>query len=239
VAWDGLDDTGHVVGDGIYSVRLGPRDLAGNIGLGRTTEAAVYSVLSHVVSSKTVFFPQDLDRYARTTRFSFALSAPATVSAVVRDATGAVVRTLLDAVPLGTGSQAVDWDGRLDSGGMAPRGTYSAVISATDGVLATTVGVAVVADPFRVTVNDTTPGRGQTITLYATSPELLKALPRVKVSQSGTSSFSVTMQRLSTYRYKVTIRLTPTGTSGTVRFSLSGTDASGGINRASRTFALH
>lgn len=239
VVWDGLDDTGHVVSNGVYTVRLAPRDLAANVGLGRNTPAGVYKTLSRVASSKTVFFPQDLDRYAKTTRFSFGLSAAATVSATIRNASGVVVRTMFAATPMAAGSHAFDWDGRLDGGGMAPRGTYSAAISATDGQLSTTGRAAVVADGFRITVNDSTPGRGQTITLYATSPELLKVLPRVRVTQSGTSGFSVTMKKMSTYTYKVTIKLKSSGTSGTVRFSISGTDASKGVNRASRTFALH
>jgi flagellar hook assembly protein FlgD len=239
VVWDGLDDAGHVVKDGVHAVRLAPRDLAGNVGLGRNTAAAVYKALSHVVSSKTVFFPQDLDKYARTTRFSFDLSAPATVSGVIRNAAGDVVRTMFDAVPMAAGTRVFDWDGRLTGGTMAPRGTYTASISATDGELSTTGRTAVVADGFRITVNDSTPGRGQTITLYATSPERLTALPRVRVTQSGTTGFSVTMKKMSIYTYKVTIRLRSSGTAGTVRFSLSGIDPSKGMNRASRTFAVH
>ena len=122
---------------------------------------------------------------------------------------------------------------------MAPRGTYTAAISATDGVLSATGLALVVADGFRIAVNDTTPGRGQAIVLYATSPELLKTLPRVKVSQSGTSAFSLTMTRTGSYSYRVTIKLKKTGRAGTVRFSLSGTDGSGKVNRATRAFALH
>ena len=153
---------------------LSPRDYAGNVGVGRDSSVAVYKTLSHVASAKTVFFPQDLDKYARTARFSFDLSVSATISAVIRNEAGAVVRTVLDAVPTAAGSHLFDWDGRLTDGSMAPRGTYTAAISATNGVLSATGLAAVVADGFRVTVNDTTPGRGQTIVLYATSAEVLE-----------------------------------------------------------------
>jgi hypothetical protein len=37
----------------------------------------------------------------------------------------------------------------------------------------------------------------------------------------------------------VTVKLKSTGSAGTVRFSLGGTDAGGKINRASRTSVLH
>ncbi|MGZ8501334.1 MAG: FlgD immunoglobulin-like domain containing protein, partial [Candidatus Limnocylindrales bacterium] len=239
VTWDGLDDAGHVVRNGVYTVSLAPRDHAGNVGAARDSTIAVYKSLSHVASLKTVFFPQDLDKYARTARFSFDLSASATVSGVIRNEAGGLVRTMFDAVPMAAGSHLFDWDGRRTDGSMAPRGTYTAAISATDGVLSATGLALVVADGFRITVNDTTPGRGQTIVLYATSPELLKTLPRVKVSQSGTSAFSLTMTKTGSYGYRVTIKLKKTGRAGTVRFSLSGTDGSGRVNRATRSFVLH
>lgn len=41
------------------------------------------------------------------------------------------------------------------------------------------------------------------------------------------------------YGYRVTIKLKKTGRAGTVRFSLSGTDGSGRVNRATRSFVLH
>jgi flagellar hook assembly protein FlgD len=239
VVWDGTDDSGNVVGDGLYTVRLTPRDLAANVGTGRTTAAAVYTTLSRVASATSVFFPQDLDRYARTARFSFDLSATAIVSAEIRTGAGDVVRTLLAAVPIAAGSYVVAWDGRRDDGSMAPRGTYTAAISATDGQLSTTGLASIVADGFRITVNDSTPGRGQTITVYATTPERLGGLPRVKVTQSGSASFSVTMRKMSSSTYKVSIRLRSSGTAGTVRFSISGRDAGLRINRASRTYVLH
>ncbi len=239
VSWDGLDDAGHVVGNGVYTISLAPRDFAGNVGAGRETTVAVYKTLSHVAVAKTVFFPQDLDKYARMARFSYALSGSATVTAVIRNSAGSVVRTVLDAVPTAAGSRSFDWDGRLADGTMAPRGTYTGAISATDGELSATGLAVVVADGFRISLNDATPGRGQSITLYATSPELLKTLPRVKVSQTGASSFSVTMKKIGTYSYRVTIKLKSGGGAGTVRFSLSAKDAAAKVNRAAKVFSLH
>jgi flagellar hook assembly protein FlgD len=239
VSWDGMDDAGHVARNGIYAVALAPRDYAGNIGAGRDSAVGVYKTLSHVVSAKTVFFPQDLDKYARTARFSFDLSVSAKVTGEIRNAAGETILTFLDGVSLGAGTHVFDWDGRLAGGAMAPRGSYTAVIGATDGELSTSGRASVLADAFRITLNDSTPGRGQTVTLYATSPELLKSSPRVKVSQSGTTSFSLTMTKMSSTTYKLTIKLKSAGTAGTVRFSLSGTDGGGKVNRASRVFVLH
>ena len=225
--------------NGIYTVTLAPRDYAGNVGAGRDTAVGVYKTLSHVTSASTVFFPQDLDKYARTMRFSYDLSVSAVVTGVIRNETGDVVRTFLDGVSTGAGTHVFDWDGRSDDGTMAPRGTYVAAIGATDGELATTGTASVVADGFRITLNDSTPARGQTVTLYVTTPELLKAAPRVKVSQSGTTAFSLAMTKMSSTTYKLKVKLKTPGTAGTVRFSLSGTDGAGKVNRAARVFALH
>ena len=157
VVWDGTGDTGGVVPDGVYTVRLTPRDLAGNLGIGRDTQVAVYKALARVASAKTVFFPQDLDKYARTIQFSYVLSAPATVGAEIRDASGTVVRSLFAATAQTVGAHAVVWDGRRTDGTMAPRGTYTAAITASDGVLAVTTAASVVADGFRITTSDSTP----------------------------------------------------------------------------------
>ena len=135
---------------------LSPRDYAGNAGPARNSTVAVYKTLSHVASARTVFYPQDLDEYARHLRFSYALSVSATLSGVIRNEAGDVVRTMFDSVPMSAGSHLFDWDGRRTDGTMAPRGTYTAAISATDGVLAATGLAAVVADGFRVTVSDST-----------------------------------------------------------------------------------
>lgn len=237
-SWDGTDDDGAFVPNGPYTVRLAPRDRAGNVGEGRDQAVAVYRSLSWVASSKVVFFPQDLDGYGKTTRFSFTLSADATVTLVVKNAADEIVATKYDAVPLATGAYAVTWDGRKADGTMAPRGRYTAWVTATDGTLAATGRAAVVADAFRISTSDTTPGRGQRITVYATSAEALAKLPRVTVRQPGVTAWSVTMTKTGTYTYRVTLTL-KTGSAGTVRFTVSGTDRAGGINRAALVLPLH
>ena len=61
----------------------------------------------------------------------------------------------------------------------------------------------------------------------------------MKVSQSGTTAFSLAMTKMSSTTYKLKVKLKTPGTAGTVRFSLSGTDGAGKVNRAARVFALH
>ena len=239
IGWDGLDNAGRVVANGVYRVTLAPRDHAGNVGAGRDSAVGVYATLSQVLSTGTVFFPQDLDIYGRTARFSFHLAADATVSGVIKNQAGSVILTFLDAVPTSAGTHLFDWDGRQTDGTMAPRGTYSAVVRATDGTLATSARASVLADGFRITVSDSTPRRGQTVIVRATSPEPLKALPRVRISQPGTTAFSAVMIRTGTYTYKLTIKLKTSGSVGSIRFSVSGPDRAGQVNRATRYYALH
>lgn len=239
VSWDGTDDDGGLVANGLYTVRLAPRDRAGNVGDGRDQAVAVYRSLSWVASSRAVFFPQDRDRYAKTTRFSFTLSADATVTLVVKNQAGEIVATKYDAAPLAAGAYAITWDGRRADGTMAPRGRYSAWVTATDGTLVATGQAAAVADAFRISASDTTPGRGQRITVYATSAEPLSKLPRVTVRQPGKTAWSVTMTKTGTYTYRVTLTLKTGGSAGTVRLSVSGVDRAGGANRATLGLPLH
>ena len=96
VAWDGKGNDGRVVADGRYDVRLTPRDAAGNTGVGVTRSFGVAALLGFVATSKTLFYPQDLDNLATGTRLSFALIRPANVTWTIRDAAGAVVATLAD-----------------------------------------------------------------------------------------------------------------------------------------------
>ena len=58
-------------------------------------------------------------------------------------------------------------------------------MTATDGTLGTTQRASVVADAFRITVSDTTPARGQRLTVTATSAENLDTAPRLRVYQPG------------------------------------------------------
>jgi flagellar hook assembly protein FlgD len=238
-AWDGTSDAGSPVPNGLYTIQLTPRDYAANVGAPRRSPVAVYRALASVVTSTSVFYPQDLDTYARATRFSFTLLQNATVSWTIRNATGQVVRTIYDATPLAVGPYTFAWDGRMTDGTMAPTGTYVSRVVATDGTLTATGQATVVADGFRIKASDTTPGRGQTITLSVTSPEPLSTLPRLSVLQPGLATWSAVVTKTGTSTYRVTIRLRTGGSAGTVRFSLSARDAAQGLNTGTLTLPLH
>jgi flagellar hook assembly protein FlgD len=237
--WDGTSDAGSAVPNGLYTIQLTPRDYAANVGASRQSPVVVYRALGSVVTSTSVFYPQDLDTYARTTRFSFTLAQNATVSWTIRNGAGQVVRTIHDAAPLAIGPYTFAWDGRTTDGTMAPTGTYASWVVATDGTLTATGQATVVADGFRIRASDTTPGRGQTITLTVTSPEPLSTRPRLTVLQPGLAAWSAAVTKTGALAYRVTIRLRTGGSAGIVRFSLTATDAALGSNTGTLVLPLH
>ena len=237
--WDGTADGGGYVKNGVFTVRLTPRDFAGNLGPARTQQVGVYKTLKAVTASPSLFYPQDLDAYAKTTRFSFSLLYADQVTATVRDAAGTVVRTRYDAVTLPAGTYAFAWDGRRDDGKMAAAGRYTYTVTSTDGTLSATGRATVIADGFRVTPSDTTPARGQRITISVTTAETLKSLPRLSVYQPGVAGYGLTFTKTGSTSYRVTVTLKKAGSAGTVRFVVTGKDAAGRSNRATVRYGIH
>lgn len=219
ITWDGRTSTGGYAPTGEYTLQVQPRDAAGNRGTAQTAEVTVYAALSTVRSSVSLFYPQDGDGYARTVTFSFVLRSPATVKWTIRDMAGNVVRTRLVDQALAAGSYAYTWNGRDDASVMVPTGKYRSVVTVTDGTYTVTQYSSVLADAFRIVVSDTTPARGQRLTVTVTSAEPLLRNPRVGVAQPGYASWTVSTTRVSTrvYRAYVTLRSGGTGTAVVIR----------------------
>jgi len=239
ISWDGRDSTGHVVPDGAYVIRLSPMDRWGNTGTSAERTLEVVGALRSVASSRTAFYPQDLDGLARTTTLSFSLARPMTVTWTLRDAAGQIVDTHLDAVALPAGTQSWVFTGRTTDGIMLPTGRYTSFVSATDGTLSATQSVAFDAVAFVIKPSDTTPGRGQKLSVYAITTETLSAVPRLYVYQPGKALWSVPMVKSATNTYKAIITLKTGGSSGTMTFKVMAKDSVGGMNRASKAFRLH
>jgi len=238
ITWDGRTTAGSPVPDGQYQVQIAARDQAGNVGLPQTRSVAVYSSLGSSRASKNLFFPQDGDGYAPTTTFSFTLASPATVNWTIVNAAGATVRTIKTAEALAAGSYAFAWNGRNDQGAFVSRGTYRAVVAATNGSQGASQSVAVLADAFRIGVSDTTPGRRQRITITATSAESLSGAPLVTIYQPGISRYSVTTTRVAAGVYRVSITLKSSST-GRLRVLVSARDAAGHAQNSSLYLPLH
>ena len=238
VTWLGDATSGATVADGRYSLTLAPRDLAGNIGSGRVQTVEVYSAVSFVRAAPGLFFPQDGDRYAPRTHLSFILRSAARITWTIRNASGAVVLTRYQDATLSPGTYAFDWNGRNQAGAFVGRGVYYSTVSGTNGQQSSRTGASIRADAFGISVSDSTPGRGQSITISGVTAETLKSNARLSVYQTGQTVRTYTMTRVGTTTYRITVRLAA-GSAGTVRFKVAGIDLAGRFQWSSVTLPLH
>jgi flagellar hook assembly protein FlgD len=238
LVWDGRDDAGALVPDGGYAVTLTAADPAGNTSDPVERLVSVYRALGFTTASPSLFFPQDGDALAARATVGFTLAYDAQVSWTIQDAAGRVVRTMSSGEVLAGGVHAFAWDGRSDAGALVPRGTYRSVVTASDGAQSATQASSVLADAFRIAASDTTPGRGQRITVTVTSAEPLSSAPRVTVSQPGRAAWSVGTVRLTatTYRAVVVLR---TGAQGVVRLKAAARDKGGRTQYSVLSLPLH
>ena len=151
--------------------------MAGNTGPAVERTVNLVGALRTVTTSRSLFFPQDLDTLDRATVLSFTLARPMTVTWTLRNAANQIVMTRLAAVALPAGTQTWTFSGRRSDGKMLPRGHYTSYVSATDGTLSAVQGAAFDMDAFVIKLNDSTPKRGQSITITATTAELLSKSP--------------------------------------------------------------
>ena len=238
VTWDGRDASGVPVPDGIYTVAFEAEDRAGNRSEPQSRTVAVFGSLSRARVSAALFFPQDADNLSSRVTLAFDLANAATITWTVVNAAGTPVRTIMTDQALGAGPQSWIWDGRNDVGAFVPRGVYTTVVRAVDGSLVSVMRAGVRADAFRVAPSDTTPYRGQRITVTITTAEGLKAAPRLAVYQPGISAWTVGTTRVAAGVYRVTIRLKSSRT-GTLRLRAYGTDSGGRSQYSSISIRLH
>ena len=122
---------------------------------------------------------------------------------------------------------------------MLPRGHYTSYVSATDGTLSAVQGAAFDMDAFVIKLNDSTPKRGQSITITATTAELLSKSPSLSIYQPRLARWSVRMSKVSGHTYRITIRLKSSGGTGKVTFRVKGIDTKGGSQSTYVSYALH
>ena len=199
----------------------------------------VIGALRSVVSSRALFFPQDRDRLAPTTTLQYTLARPMTVTWTLRDAAGRIVITRLSEVAQAAGTYSWVFDGRRPDGSMLPRGRYVSHVVATDGVLLAAQAVGFEADAFTMKTSDSTPGRGQKITVTVVSAEGLSRSPRLHIYQPRISRWSVAMTKIAKGTYRVTFRLKSYGRTGNVSFKVVGFDTNGAKQSTTKVYPLH
>jgi flagellar hook assembly protein FlgD len=236
--WDGRGSDGRVVPDGDYEVRFTPKDSVGNAGAPVSRTVRVVGLLGFVTSSKVVFYPHDKDTLARATRLSLRLARPATVTWTIRDATGAVVATLLDGAELPAGATARNYYGTGPTGALLPTGRYTSYVAADDGTVAGTQAVVFEMNAFAIRPSATSATRGRSITLSIVSAEALSRLPRVYVTQPGHAAWGVTFTKISSFSYRVTLRPKTGGRAGSVTFRVQATDSGNRWQKTTLTLPL-
>jgi flagellar hook assembly protein FlgD len=232
LAWDGRTATGVAVPDGRYTIAFRETDAAGNPGEPVTAPVDVYAALAGLARAPAMFFPQDADTLARSAAVTWRLVSPATVTILVLDGKGSVVRSAMTAKALPAGPQTWTWKGRTDAGAWAPRGTYRVVVTATNGTQSATQTTSLLADAFRITTSTASAKRGTPITVTATSVEELRSAPKLVVHQPGLASWAVTMTRAAGH-WTATITPRKAGAAGTMTLVVKATDTAGGVNSSS------
>ena len=239
VTWNGHDDDGDVVPNGTYELRLSPRDAVSNTGDTSVTTVLLNNVLGSVKASPRLFYPQDKDSLSTKTTLSFRLAQAATVTWTLRNASGDVVATFYDAVALEPGLYSRSLYGRNMSGVMLPTGSYKVSVSATDGDVTSTQAASFEMNAFSMKASDSTPGRGQRVSVTVVSAEKLARPPRLYIHQPGKTTWSVAMTKVSTRTYKATFTVRTGGSSGTVTFRAKAIDARGNVNQTRLRLPLH
>ncbi len=129
LVWDGKDEEGKPVPDGIYSYTVSAVDRAQNRGSGRLDGIRVDTRPTPVgLTAAAQGFSPNGDRVADEIAFNLYVDVRDGIAGwglTVRDAAGAAVRSVF-----GTAGTAppdtLSWDGRTDSGAAAPDGAYTA-----------------------------------------------------------------------------------------------------------------
>ncbi len=238
LGWDGRKSSGAYAPDGRYDITFVAVDAAGNASTPTVRTVDAYGALRGTTSSRIAFYPQDGDRLAKTTLFSFNLLSPATVNWMVVNSHGAVVRTIASDAAMDAGMHSFRWNGRGDDGSYVRRGSYWTVVQATNGTQSAEQRAKVVAAAFKIVVSDTTPARHQKLKITVISAEALSTRPRVAVYQPGIGTWRVTMSKVSKHKYRVTIRLKSSGT-GTLRIRVYAKDKLGHKQASNRYLKLH
>ncbi|MEO6349769.1 MAG: FlgD immunoglobulin-like domain containing protein [Candidatus Limnocylindrales bacterium] len=223
-SWDGRNGAGSYVEDGEYGISATPRNRAGDTGQGDTVRVKVLTTMSAPKATPNLFYAADGDALASATILSVTLDELATFWWKIADTNGNVVRTFVNGAPTEPGQITFKWDGRDKAGEFVPDGTYYSVTTTATaaGMNAQTVPVTVGA--FHATTSVLSPFvRGTKVKLFIQSAESLMSKPKVRVQVEGMAPTTF-KTRLVAGGWMATITFAATGATGSVIFSVTGTD---------------
>jgi hypothetical protein len=226
------------VPDGQYVLDVTASDAAGGVSPEVTAPMVVATNRSGVAATPAWISPAARGTDPRVSNLTFTLARPARVTWQVTTATGVPVRTWYTAAPLDAGAHAVRWDGRTDTGALAPSGRYLSQVTVDDGTTTTTEGTWVYSGGIRILASDTTPAAREVVTITVVAVEALGANPSVSVAQPGRSTVTYRTVKVGTATYRAVVRYAA-GPAGAVTVRVSGVDRYGRAAGASTGYRLH
>jgi flagellar hook assembly protein FlgD len=130
--WNGKDNTGITMADGIYTIVLNGSDSYGNPVASSATKTVVVDdtppTMTGVMASPNPFNPHA----GQTTIIGYVLSESCSVTIKIYDSTGHLKRALLPSTNQAAGSNHIVWDGKDSFGNVVTAEQYTIKISVTD-----------------------------------------------------------------------------------------------------------
>jgi flagellar hook assembly protein FlgD len=234
--WDGRRDDGEYGGEGPYTIEIVPMDRAGNVGAPASAAVTVLSSVRVPHARPVLFYPSDGDGLAATTEFAARLLRPATVTWLIRDESGTVVRHGPDRVRQEPGVIRFVWDGADDAGAPLPDGRYLARVRVTRPAGTYGHQVAVMKMPFRMIPSAWRVRRGDRVRLAFQSAEPLRGKPVITARQPGREPLRLKVIRVDARAFRTRYATRTDGPRGKVRIAVTATDEGGGSQ--SQTYEL-
>ena len=226
--WDGRRGDGEYLGEGRFRIVITPTDRAGNVGEPATAKVLALTALKSPSVKPGFFYPSDGDALAATSTLGARLLRPATVSWVIKDASGAVVRHGGDPAAERPGALGFEWDGSDDAGQFVPDGSYEGRIRVTRPAGSYGHEVPVRIMPFELTPSTWRPRRGDEVRLWFTSAESLKGKPVVSAKQPGLPAKDLRVIKVSHTTFKALLATKGVDRPGRIVVRVVGTDSAGG-----------
>jgi len=236
--WNGRDNAGSYVSDGLYTLTYVPRDQAGQTGDPVAVQALVLTAAKLLNPSKPAFFARDADSLAAKVALKVKLNKTARLTWQVLADDGSPVRTIKSDVSMAAGKYVYKWDGRTNSGAWAPDGWYHSTVTATTSLGSYTEERQVYLGAYRATPSIDSPARGGQLTLTILSSEPMSGTLKLTFRQPGVQPWDASATRLTSKKFKLTVTLDPGGNAGTLDIAISGKDKYGGTNEGGLSLPL-
>jgi len=129
--WDGTDQSGNKIPDGIYSVRLSGTDFSG-ISFPTKSVAVTVDTKPPNVTSVSVSPSSFNPITGKNTTLNYTLSESCYVTIKIYNSTGSLKMTLVNYVLQASGIHSIVWNGKDSSSNIVPSGTYTVKIYVVD-----------------------------------------------------------------------------------------------------------